>query len=296
MTATSEKLNAILQSIKAVPDDGRRFVVTANVASRQYGFSAEVVEQLLELGMPVLRQDSELYFDAYDLANVSLHMGFSSIQRLAMRTWTKTLKMCEQGVRTTATIDVVLADEPPSQFQLIMVPQDIRAIGPILSLLEEFGQLRFFMLPEVCRWDIDFISTNKICECGGASKWLVTRALNQGLEARQCFGLLIAEPYSTGHYWTEFRIDGEWVAFDPVLIGLLQMVTRLTASDWPIHRSNNFALHRLCVIEDYDAIGTPILSDSKDDSGIVPLKMVMEGQTQVVSLPTSLSLESLQAK
>ena len=289
MTGTNESLIRILESVNAVPDSERCFGVSADVATRQYGISLEVLDRLLVLGMAVKRHDNELYFDAYDLANLSLHMGFSSIQRLAMRSWSKTLRVCEAKDDLTATIQILPVEAPQSEFQVTLVLQDIRATGAILHLLKGFAQFNFYMLPEACRWNVDFITINNICECGGASKLLTMRARDQGLEARQCFGLLVAEPFSTGHYWTEFLIDDKWVAFDPLLIGLLQMVTKLPASNWPTHRSNGFALNRLCVIEDYDEAGAPILSALRGETGIVPLDMIMAGQTQVVSLPTVLS-------
>ena len=142
---------------------------------------------------------------------------------------------------------------------------------------------------------MDFIDRNQICECGGASKRMFFRAQEQGIEARQCFGLLLAAPFSTGHYWTEFKIDGEWTPFDPLLLGLLHATSRLDQQAWPTHRSNSAALHRLCVIDSYDANGVPELDNYIDEPYVSNPLVIMDGQVLAVSLPTELSQHPAEA-
>ena len=73
------------------------------------------------------------------------------------------------------------------------------------------------------------------------------------------FGLLLSKPYATGHYWSEFRIDGEWVAADPLMIRLLSQHAGLLPVAWPEHRSPAGALLRLALINGYDSVGAPYL-------------------------------------
>lgn len=291
LVTNTDRISGVMVGIKAVPDNGRRFDVSAELATRQYGMSSALLEQLQGYGLPMRERDGALFFDPYDLANTSLHLGLSSIQRMAMRTWAMTLMKCDESATLQANIKFLpasasQADAPLLELRLPLRPDRVHAAGTILALIEEFRQYRFFMLPEVCRWNMDFIVANRICECGGASALLTRRARAINIEARQCFGLLIAEPFSTGHYWAEFKIDGQWIAFDPLLLQLLHAVTRLSPDNWPIHRSNAVALHRLCVIEAYSDSGAPLLDGFEDQSGISQPVVVMDGQTLVVSLPT----------
>jgi hypothetical protein len=281
-----------MASIAAVPDNGRRFDISPDLARRQYGIDGALLEQLQSCGLPMRQRDGALFFDLYDLANASLHLGLSSIQRMAMRTWGRTLQKSDESETLQANIKFLPAaasptDPPLHELQVPLSSNTVHATGVIRSLLDQFREYRFYMLPEVCRWDMGFIEAHRVCECGGASTLLAIRAKAMGIEARQCFGLLIAEPFSTGHYWTELRIDGQWIAFDPLLLQLLHAVTRLDPDKWPIHRSNAVALHMLCVIDAYDDTGAPVLHGFEDQPGIAQPVVVMDGQTLVVSLPTT---------
>lgn len=281
-----------MASIGAVPDSGRRFDIPADLATRQYGISGALLEQLQSSGLPMRQRNGAPFFDPYDLANASLHLGLSSIQRMAMRTWARTLQKCDESATLQANIKFLPAaasptDPPLHELRVPLSGNAMHATGAIHSLLEQFRLYRFFMLPEVCRWDMAFIEAHGICECGGASTLLTMRARAMDIEARHCFGLLIAEPFSTGHYWTELRINGQWIAFDPLLLHLLHAVTRLDPDKWPIHRSNGAVLHRLCVIEAYGNTGAPVLQGFEDQPGIAQPVIVMDGQTLVVSLPTT---------
>ncbi|HEX7633887.1 MAG TPA: transglutaminase domain-containing protein, partial [Noviherbaspirillum sp.] len=205
------------------------------------------------------------------------------------------------GKRWDATVKIlpISADSvtanPLKILQIPILSHCIYAAGAVRDLLDEFSCHRFFMLPEDCRWDMDFIDRNQICECGGASKRMFFRAQEQGIEARQCFGLLLAAPFSTGHYWTEFKIDGEWTPFDPLLLGLLHATSRLDQQAWPTHRSNSAALHRLCVIDSYDANGVPELDNYIDEPYVSNPLVIMDGQVLAVSLPTELSQHPAEA-
>ena len=115
------------------------------------------------------------------------------------------------------------------------------------------------MLHDPIRWNSPFILQHRLTECGGFSKLLVEMANVQGIEARQVFGFLFSKPYATGHYWSEFRIDGEWVAADPLMIRLLNQHAGLPPAEWPEHRSPAGALLRLALIDGYDSVGAPYL-------------------------------------
>lgn len=287
MNATEDAIGALLSLILLVPDEGRRFDADDNIARRQHGLSEPLVQALVDAGLPHRSVNGIRLFDRHDLSNASLELGLPSIRRMAMRTWSKTLQESDRRGRLNAVIHLGMTDsatEPRREIRVEAYAKLLLADGALALLLEEFRHYKFFMLPEIRRWDLNFITDHRICECGGASRLLVERSRPLGIPVRQCFGLLVAEPYSTGHYWAEFLIEGEWIAFDPLLLALLHRVTRLAPDQWPILRSNAAMLHRLCVVDQYEPHGAPIVEGMVDPVTQLPLGL-MAGQTLMATLP-----------
>ena len=288
----------ILEKIRTVPDEHRRFREPVGTAQRQYGISMALLESLVRQGLPVERRDEGLFFDPFDLSNVSLHLRLPSVQRMAMRSWSRTLELASSETLHEALIvlDAVdsaeqQADGPPTVLKLeLRQPDDaaLNALGQLQTLLESVARQRFFMLPEACRWNTKFLIEHCISECGGASKLLVETARRNGLSARHCFGILIAAPYSTGHFWAEIKTTSGWVAFDPLLIKLLHQATRLDNAKWPLHRSPGAAFHRLLTIDDYDHHGAPILQGYADVPFMSNLVRVQGNLLTPLSLSTTL--------
>ena len=81
----------ILEKIRTVPNDYRHFRESVGTAQRQYGISHALLESLVRQGLPVARRDEGLFFDPFDLSNLSLHLRLPSVQRMAMRSWSRTL-------------------------------------------------------------------------------------------------------------------------------------------------------------------------------------------------------------
>ena len=283
----------LLQVLAQVSDDYRNFSLDAEVAGTRYGLRPNLLERLIESGLPHRRREDGMYLDAMDVSNIGLHLRLPSIQRLAMRSWAQTLRRSDAAPCIEADIAIHPMSAPPDAEPLKTLHVALNSSAPPLPseaipLLEDMLGFAFFMLPEHYRWDTEFISRHHICDCGGGSKLLHIRAQELGLTVRHCFGLLIAEPYSTGHYWVEFLIGDEWIPFDPLLIALLHHVAGLPAATWPPLRSTRVAFHRLCIIEGYGESGAPLLKDYADVPGNANPALIMEGQTMVVTLPTVL--------
>lgn len=282
----------ILEKVRAVPDAHRRFLEPAESAQRKYGISPELLESLLSKGLPSARRNDGLFFDPFDLSNISLHLRLPSVQRMAMRSWSRTLELAGSGTGHEAVIDLdPVAPATPAQqrsLSLDLSPPDESALPDLATLIGTVSKQLFFMLPEACRWNTGFLIEHGISECGGASKLLVGAAREAGMKARQCFGILIAAPYSTGHFWAEIKAGNSWVAIDPLLIKLLHQTTRLNPDKWPLHRSPGAAFHRLMTIEEYDASGAPILHGYADVPYLSNLVLVRGNLITPLSLSTTI--------
>ncbi len=292
MKQNMDQVLKLIDQIRQIPDQYRNFTINEKEAYSRYGVHRDLFKFILQHNFPSKDHETGLYMDAYDLSNLSLHLKLSSIQRMAMRSWGSLLKKSIDTDKITVDLSYVVEPEflngildnieQPLEFTLLTPEGKISTTGmcgvtlkeyrlnmkskwPAFTpeqklILDEITEFEFFMLPEQVRWNLDFINSTHLSECGGASKYAWHRAKELGIEARQCFGLLIATPYSTGHFWTEFMIDEQWVPADPLLLKVLSYSCGLSQEQWPFNRSPGVAFLRLADIVRYEAeSGRPII-------------------------------------
>lgn len=281
----------LIARLRRIDDRHRAFSVGAEDAARLYGIDWPRLGNLVAAGLPCGGTSERPLCDVFDLMNTSLHLRLASVQRMAMRSWAGTLKVVDRGGRWRAVIDVSLDPRGPhvaaERPVAILLPEAGRVIFPagsagvvrrlewpvrdcpvdvpdhVRALLEEVAGLDFFMLPEDVRWDLDFIRSTGMAECGGASKLLLHAAREAGVSARQWFGLLLTKPFATGHFWTEVEVGDVWVPVDPLLLKLLRHSAGLSGESWPYWRSPAAAFARLALVVGYEpSTGRPILDHS----------------------------------
>ncbi len=271
------RVPGLLARIRQVPDELRRFRVTAQLARRQHQIRPDLLDLLVAEGLPCVGAGGERLFDDYDIGNVALHLGLLSTRRMAMRTWATALRRAgEAGAvvrRVTFRPSCPAPGHPPPCHFDILAPDDlrIRRVGPgdgdgdgephtiearlparwpdvgpaVREVIDELREADFFLLPEAVRWDLDFLRRTGLTDCGGASRLLVEEGRRRGLAARFSFGLLVAKPYSTPHCWAEFRVDGIWVPVDPLMVNAMVRWGSLQPEPWPPHRSPGALFVRL---------------------------------------------------
>jgi hypothetical protein len=262
----------LLRKIRSVPDEVRRFSVTAADARSMHRIDADLLDTLVAEGLPYAGPAGSRLFDDYDLGNVALHLGLMSVRRMAIRSWTHALQRNSGRERSHALVSFVprcpVPGHPgPCRFEMLepggwrrtcegpgngtdpAEQRDISLSGtwPVIEprareLIADVADVDFFMLPEVIRWDQDFLLRARIADCGGVADWLVREGLRRGLAVRFSFGLMVTSPYSTPHCWAEFRTDGVWVPVDPVL---LKAMSSLDPLQWPGYRSTGAIMSRL---------------------------------------------------
>ncbi|MEU6021876.1 hypothetical protein [Micromonospora sp. NPDC047134] len=252
-----------MADIARVPDDYRSYTCGAWEARTQHGMSAELLERLTRAGLKYREVDGERRYDGLDLGNLSLHLGLSSVQRMAIRSWGRTWARCRRGTgrhlvryvpscpdpghegpcryrfawpggqRRQVTLGPL--DEPPAVVLDSVPPPPAPAIPDDLAeLCHEIARLRFFLLAEPIRWDARFMRSTGISDCGGSSTLLLHGAKRLGYQTRRSFGLLLAEPFSTPHHWADIQIDGEWVPLDPMTMNALARWSTAVPDDIPV--------------------------------------------------------------
>lgn len=288
----ADRIHHLIGKVRSVPDEARRFAVTAAGARTAHRLDACLLGDLVEAGLPSVgpadAADLRL-FDDYDLGNIALHLGLMSVRRRAIRSWTNALRRARELQTARVRVGIVprcpvAGHAGPCRYSVLgldgrrqvyegasngtdpvaSVELDLTCAWPEVgprarALISELADVDFFILPEVVRWDPAFVRTARIADCGGAAEWLVAEGRRRGLETRFSFGLLVARPYSTPHCWAEFRADGVWVPVDPLLIGVMRS---LGLESWPLHYSIGAITSRLCgrftKVVEHDGVWTPL--------------------------------------
>ncbi|MEU1763136.1 transglutaminase domain-containing protein [Micromonospora sp. NPDC005652] len=261
---------AVTNQLRQIPLSARRLAIDADRARREFGTDHRVLDYLLdvvcEAGLPHSTDGKARLFDLFDLINLSLYLPLRTPNRAAMRFWGTVLNRPAGELRTYAVGYAPLCPMPghASDCEFLLRTPDETAVrirrpaceegsahtatvilgndwpvapAPVRRLLEEIGHVRLFRLPEILRWNTDFMLSTGIGDCAGMARLLTERAKTAGLAARLRYGLLVAPPYSMPHFWAEFHLDDRWVPYDPGLVNALVRWGVLNGDQWPMHRS-----------------------------------------------------------
>ncbi len=306
-----DKLRPLLRYAECVPTAARSFTVPADRCVL-YGFTETLLQQVVDC-IPMREVNGTRHFDPYDLNNLALYLGLPSLQRMAMRSWRSSLVHASNGSALTYRLEYRIEKEHcDGEVLQLMMPgsrsstsssagpclwrgeihrdSTVPALpGNIVELIHTvLDGLTFYMLPEAVRWDVEFIKATGLAECGGASKLLASAAHRYGFRARHVFGLILAQPYGTPHFWSEFLIDDTWVASDALLIRVLTQTAALDTQRWPETRSPGTILLRLADVASYDPRGRPILEHFTSPPRYVLHPIVMRDEE---SVPASFPVE-----
>ncbi len=264
--ASQAELIDLITRLKLVADGLKSFTVKSMDARSLYGINDSLMAELMSLGLPHEQRDHSLTFDENDLYNVALYLRLPSVHRTAMRSWASTLEQFGQAEEQLFHLEYRVLQSPllvesPRKVTAVVSPTEkryvyvwpgetaleievpIRAVWPLAPpQLEEViialsGRLEFFALPEALTTTTIFSQTNGLAECAVGSRMLRDECESLGFEARQMFGLFLSVPVAFPTTWTEVLLEGEWVPFDPLLLNLLHLHTRLSTDSWPITRS-----------------------------------------------------------
>ncbi|WP_422769348.1 transglutaminase domain-containing protein [Plantactinospora sp. WMMC1484] len=255
----------VVSTLRRIPMSARRFTVPAAEVFPGYRLSPTVLASAVAAGFPRVGTGEDALYDQNDLANLALYLPLPTLHRAAMRFWARVLDRPDREERTyrvsyrgacpapghpgpcmatchepddlvtpvpvgaghvfTHDVDVVLRNDWPA------LPP------PLAALAREVADIRFFRLPEVIHWDVDFATANLVADCAAYAKLLVIRGAELGYPARIRHGLMVAAPFSMPHFWAEFRLAERWVPCDPgLVIGMVSWGV-LPADRWTPDRS-----------------------------------------------------------
>ncbi|MBG6085950.1 transglutaminase domain-containing protein [Actinomadura viridis] len=104
---TSTDVSPLVGRLRLIPDTARRFAVGASAARSFYRLEPELLERLLDAGLPHVGRGPDRLFDDYDLSNSALHLGRMSVQRRAIRSWANSLRTNAAAASTRYRLTVL---------------------------------------------------------------------------------------------------------------------------------------------------------------------------------------------
>jgi hypothetical protein len=261
-----------MRRITRVPDSFRAFDVTVQEAARIHHVGPQLLERLLDGGLPHRRGGDGPRLDRLDLENVGIALRLATPRWTAMRSWRRCLDACPRTgqVRHRLTVSVAcptpgthhcdLALHPaavaagdagtlrPSvggfSLDLTATAVDHRFGAPFTELIECVRPLEYHLLPRALVTDLRFVMDTGLADCVSATMLLVHQARSGGIPVRPAVGYLLMAPFPTWHSWVEFGVDGGWLAADPFMLNALVAWEVADPAQWPANRSPNGLLWR----------------------------------------------------
>jgi len=265
MTAVPAGLDRVVNQLRRIPAEARRFALTPADALTCYRLDTGLLGAALAAGLPHVWHGTVPLLDDYDLNNLSLYLRLRSPRWAVMRYWASVLGRpageirryqvgyilscpasghdgdCEFLCCTPGGGEQVVRGTADGTTEMLLATVDLRNDWPplpsaLVDLIEDLRDVEFFRLPDGIKWDVAFMLRERIGDCVGIARYLAAAGARRGLRTRMVFGLIVAPPYSTPHFWAEVHTGGRWTPADP---GLIQGMTSwgLLPPGWPAHRS-----------------------------------------------------------
>ncbi|MEU9095147.1 transglutaminase domain-containing protein [Streptomyces sp. NPDC048428] len=259
---------------RTVPNGFRSYTATDDDASRAYAISADLLEELLDLGLPMKTSGRSILLDPVDLENCSTNLRTSSPQWAVMGIWKKHLGS-PRGV-DAGTCEVRIAWRCPAPGhqgdcdylvnQRLTDPQaahtyhqpsstTLTITANVAGQAHDFGdsfkevagaaqEVTYHKLPDALSSDLRFLQATGLADCRLAGLHLTAVAQEAGFTARPAYGYFLGIPFPAPHAWFEVQVGGQWVGADPFFLNTLHQWGVLDARAWPLTHSPRNALWR----------------------------------------------------
>lgn len=254
-----------LHKVKCVPDRYRLFTEDERAIAKTYGISQELLENLLEHGMPYVRQSATRLFDAFDLENIGIDLQLASPRWSAMRWWSRSLAKSgsgatvrqigiyaecpdpehpgpcsftlDQAFRSHPHISETIENQTEFAMTLTLSRDDDDLEDDIRPLVERARQLTFHLLRDDLAYDLGFLQETGLADCRLAARELERVGALTGLPTRMMSGLFVSSPFPHRHSWVQVQRGDDWVSVDPFHLTNMARWEIVDPAVWPPHRS-----------------------------------------------------------
>jgi hypothetical protein len=274
MTVTLSPPDAV-RALHVIPDRYRAFASTAAHARSVHNLPPDVLAMAEAAGLPRVGAHGRARYDDRDLMNLAAALRRRSVWYLGQVGFRRALDRLAVGEEAAYRVRakprcLVPGHRGDCDFELLfddgrdpepLYGNDVRLTGPdtfevrtsghtseappaVRTVLTALDQAEYLHLPQILCRDLAFFDRTGVANCLLATAVLLRRAGQLGVPARSSFGLLLVSPFAGLHTWTEFLVDGRWVAFDPHLIRLMEKSGVLAPGAWSPTRSLSGVLAR----------------------------------------------------
>ena len=292
-------IEAIMRNIRKIPDQYREYSEDVDKAAKIHRVGEELLNSLIQRGLPYEKSGGKYWFDRTDLENIGLSLRLPCPRYSGMRWWSRCLEMMKTGTigrydlkvsakcpdpghggdcRFSATANLEAAVVPGSAHmsaseaiaaQVHLNSEERFFEGAHAALLGKLETLDFHILPDAVPATPEFAAETGLADCRIATQILLVEAADLGLPARPASGYFMASPFPMKHVWAEFEIDGEWVSADPFLLKAFAEWGIVDPLVWPQNRSLNGILW---LVESNTSIHSSIL---RHGDSVVPASVTI---------------------
>lgn len=270
-----EPVHAIVNRVLKVPDAHRQFVTPPSEARRRFGVEADLLNRLIEMGLPHRGRGDNVRLDALDLENIRMALGLKSPQTTIVRQWSNSLTSSRQQERGDCELTIHWrCPQPGHAGECEFVLSEMLASGTRIAIRRdptqgfvvlrvapandghEFDEksrtvlaaattLTFHRLPNALSEDLSFLQRTGLADCQLACLHLLRTASELGVVARPAAGLFIGALFPFEHSWIELEVEHRWVPVDPFFLDTLGRWGLVDPEVWPSNRSPRNILWRL---------------------------------------------------
>jgi hypothetical protein len=267
--AGDEAYRKVLTQLRLIPDVHRTCQLSSSDLIKRYGLTEEHI-RLLDAFKLYSPCRGEKRYDEMDALNLAVHFNVGDAASMLRRLLPRFLKRGASGrFEITAALtcpepghpgpcryafeapqgiqETSLHNHEPAAFTFAARVHDDRPDVPpeISRIAYLIASHHFFILPYSLKDDLGFIQRTGVADCVGTTKLFIDKVRGLGMQARACYGLLLAPPFATYHRFPEVLLGSAWVPFDPLLLGALVRWRAVPADDWPPDRPISAAVVRL---------------------------------------------------
>lgn len=268
----------VMEKILTIPDEYRWFRVRLPQVAK-YGLQGELLEGLLDGGLPHAGRGSDILFDILDLQNIALNLRTYPYWH-AVRLLGKSLNnakwidsdICEikldwscpkpghqgdcffsptqEAVRLFGDDGWDAANAGGKRIEVHLLDADYYFGDSLLPLVDEARRMEFHKLPDQLAEDLGFLAETGLADCRLATCRLLQVAAEAGLTARPACGFFISV-FPDYHVWPEIQANDDWKAADPFFLNTLREWEVVDPESWPLLRSPRRVLWRMAARSSY---------------------------------------------
>ncbi|MDF3290274.1 transglutaminase domain-containing protein [Streptomyces silvisoli] len=270
---TRADAQSAVRKLLKIPSQHRRFSCTRADADRVFGIDGDLMDLLMDLGLPYKGGRRDTIFDPVDLENIGLDLHLHSANWASMRVWARSMKNPEQLENSSCEMHISWKCRNPGhegECRFALSPQLRRVAGSeenhaneemlvtahLANDAREFDEsfravaleaqsLTFHRLPHELAMDMGFLEETRLADCRSASRYLVRFARAAGLPAQPASGYFVAGPFPIPHAWFEIGVGKRWYAADPYWLNTLHRWGIADPDRWPLNSSPRGLLWRL---------------------------------------------------